>query len=85
MKHATEDTLRSMSSFLDQIRDVPALREKKLGVFYRNSRAFLHFHEGPAGVYADVRLKGSDFDRLPVNTADQRQKVLDAIRGKSVG
>ena len=33
---------------------LPGLIEKKRGVFYRKSRAFLHFHEDPKGMFADL-------------------------------
>ena len=32
--------------------------EKKRGVFYFKSRAFLHFHEDPKGMFADIREAG---------------------------
>ena len=67
MKHAGEEALRRLSDLLDQIRQRHGLKEKKLGVFYRNSKSLLHFHEDPAGLFADIR-SGEDFDRYPVNT-----------------
>ena len=76
MKHATEQTLNSISSFLDEFRDIPGLKEKKLGVFYRKSRAFLHFHEDPAGVFADIRLTGSEFERFPANTRLEQKALV---------
>jgi len=55
------------------------LVEKKRGVFYRKSAAFLHFHEDPTGLYADVRLR-EGFDRHRVETESERSKVLALIR-----
>jgi hypothetical protein len=47
-------------------------------VFYRGSRAFLHFHEDPAGLFADVRTAdGSDFERLKV---DEEAGAAELIR-----
>lgn len=80
MKHATEDTLSALTSFLDEIRGLPDLKEKKLGIFYRKSKAFLHFHEDPAGLFADIRLGGADFDRYPVNTRAEQKKLLSATK-----
>lgn len=80
MKHATEESLTRIRGFLDQVRTVPGLKETKPGVFYRKSRAFLHFHEDPAGLFADVRLSGTDFARFPVTTRAQQRAVLAAIR-----
>jgi len=49
MKHATAETLAGFGDLLEQLRRIPGLVEKRPGVFYRKSRAFLHFHEDPAG------------------------------------
>jgi hypothetical protein len=78
MKHAGTETLRQLSDLLDEIRLRPGIKEKGLGIFYRKSRSFLHFHEDPAGVFADIS-KGSNFDRYPVNTIKQRKALLAAI------
>lgn len=42
--------------------------------------AFLHFHEDPAGLFADVKLGGPTFTRWPVNTADERAELLEQVR-----
>jgi hypothetical protein len=55
------------------------LTEKKRGVFYRRSTAFLHFHEDPSGFYADVRLAG-DFERFRVETGDEQNELLAKVR-----
>ena len=77
MKHATKGTLQSISSVLDEFRHLPGLKEKKLGIFYRKSKAFLHFHEDAAGIFADIRLDGADFDRYPVNTRAERKLLVN--------
>jgi hypothetical protein len=80
MRYARIDTLRQLSDLLGQIRLEPGIEEKRTGIFYRNSRSFLHFHEDPAAVFADIgRGTGSDFDRYPVNTIEQRKMLLAAI------
>jgi hypothetical protein len=56
----------------------PALVEKRPGIFYVSGKAFLHFHEDPAGLFADLRL-GSDWQRFPVNSPDERTELLVAI------
>jgi hypothetical protein len=78
MKHAGTDSLRQLSGLLAQIRRRPGLKEKNLGVFYRQSKAFLHFHQDPAGLFADLRI-GDDFERFPVNTSVERSALLAAI------
>jgi len=79
VRHAGPDSLDSIESLLVRLREVPGLAEKKRGVFYRRSRAFLHFHEDPAGMYADVRLS-HEFERVRVQTGDEQDALLDRIR-----
>jgi hypothetical protein len=78
MKHAGPRTLALISPLLEQLRARPALREKRPGVFYRRSRAFLHFHDDPSGTFADVRL-ADEFVRLPVTSSSQQADLLDRI------
>jgi hypothetical protein len=54
VQHASAETLQQSSDLLDQIRQRQGLKEKKLGIFYRKSKPFLHFHEDPAGIFADI-------------------------------
>jgi hypothetical protein len=54
------------------------LREPRPGVFELKSRAFLHFHDDPAGVFADVRL-AEGFVRLPVTSSSQQSDLLERI------
>jgi hypothetical protein len=55
------------------------LREKSRGIFYRGSRAFLHFHEDPAGLFADIRCAdGRDFDRVQVDDAEAQDALVRA-------
>jgi hypothetical protein len=78
MKHATAASLQALSDLLDQIRAKEEIKEKKLGIFYRKSKSFLHFHEDPAGLFADLSA-GTDFDRYPVNTQGEWKVLLKAI------
>jgi hypothetical protein len=80
VRHATPDDLLELGDLLTDIRALPGLVEKSPGVFYRRSRAFLHFHADPAGLYADVRFAGDDFERRPVHTRAQRDEMLRDIR-----
>jgi hypothetical protein len=88
MRHATADALDQLEPLLAELRTLPGLVEKKRGVFYRRSRAFLHFHEDPSGLYADIRV-AEDFERMRVQTrAEQRQllrRVTSAARKTSWG
>lgn len=77
MKHAGQDALDQLESLLVQLREQPGMVEKKHGVFYRKSKAFLHFHEDPKGLFADIRTAdGGDFERLDVSTAEGRAALV---------
>lgn len=78
MKHAGEAALAAVEDVLSTLRTRAELTERKRGTFYRRSSAFLHFHEDPAGLFADVKLD-KDFERLPVNTPEERQALLRRI------
>jgi hypothetical protein len=78
MKHAGSDALDLLSPLLDEIRKRAGLKERKRGIFYRRSKAFVHFHEDPAGLFADL-AGASDFARYPVNDAAERRHFLAAL------
>jgi hypothetical protein len=78
VRHATGPALDQLEPLLADIRLLPGLVERSRGVFYRRSRAFLHFHEDPAGLFADVRL-GADFTRYRVQEPHERDLVRDLI------
>jgi hypothetical protein len=71
--------LDELEPLLQSIRSVPGLVERKRGVFYRRSRAFIHFHEDPSGMHADVRL-GETFERVRGQTNEERNALLERIR-----
>lgn len=79
MKHATLETLAGFEGLLGQLRAIPGLTEKRPGVFYRKSKAFLHFHEDPEGLFADYR-PGDDWLRLEVSGAAAQAELVAAIR-----
>ena len=70
MKHATASALDQLEPLLQRLRAIPILTERKRGVFYRKSAAFLHFHEDPTVLYADMRGEGGDFVRFKVDGLD---------------
>lgn len=75
MKHATESTLDALETLLTEIRRHQGLNEKKCGTFYKKSVAFLHFHEDPAGLFADLKV-GKEWVRYPVSTPNEQQVLL---------
>ena len=80
MRHITTEELDRLEDLLVSLRELDGLREKKRGVFYRKSKAFLHFHEDPAGLFADVRLDGVVFDRYAVSSKKGQRELLARIR-----
>jgi hypothetical protein len=79
VKHAGDPALDRLEDLLAELRKLTGLTQRKRGVFYRRSRAFLHFHEDPTGLYADVRL-GSDFERHRVTTRKEQRALLARVR-----
>jgi hypothetical protein len=77
MRHARDQDLDRVNDLLAELRTLPGLVEKKRGVFYRKSRAFLHFHEDPKGMFADI----SDPDeRIDVTEAAGQTALMAAVR-----
>jgi hypothetical protein len=72
-------TLDTIEPILAGIRKVPGLRERQRGIFYRKSIAYLHFHEDPAGLFADVKLGGS-WKRIDVTSAAAKRSLLASVR-----
>jgi hypothetical protein len=78
VRHVTDEGLDQLDGLLDELRRFPQLTERKRGVFVRGSRAFLHFHEDPSGLYADVRLH-EGFDRFRVQTQPERRALVRQV------
>ena len=79
MRHARSDALDELEPLLEELRVLPGLVEKSRGVFYRRSKAFLHFHEDPSGLHADVRL-GDDFERFRVQTKTEQAALVRRVQ-----
>ncbi len=64
MRHARDEDLDRIEPLLERIRAAGAdvLKEKKRGCFYVKSKGFLHFHEDPKGMFADI-----EDDRIQVD------------------
>ena len=78
MKHAGAGALDALCDLLESLRTRTPLVEKRPGTFYVKGKAFLHFHEDRAGLFADLR-DGDDWLRLPVNSPDERAKLLALV------
>jgi hypothetical protein len=81
MRHARDHDLDRLEDLLVQLRTLPGLVERKRGVFYRKSRAFLHFHEDPKGMFADI----SDPDERIDVTEPAGQAALMAAARRRLG
>lgn len=81
MKHASGQALRDLQPLLDELRKLERLVERSPGAFYLKSRAFLHFHEDPSGLYADVKLDLATFSRLRVSSPEEQAQLLLRVRG----
>ena len=78
MKRTGAATLERIAPLLQELRAHPALREGRPGHFFLNSGEVLHFHDDPAGVFADLRL-AEGFVRLCVTTSAEQAELLGRI------
>lgn len=79
MKHAGPAALDQLEPLLESLRALGGLKEKARGVFYRRSRAFLHFHEDRSGLYADLRNDLGEFERYRVQEPTERDLFLNEV------
>jgi len=75
MKHATEQALLSIAGLLAEIRRDARVTERRPGIFYSRGKAFLHFHEDPRGLFADIRGP-DDWERFAVGDRAGRASLL---------
>ena len=75
MKHATAASLDRLEEVLGALREFGALKEKARGVFYLRGKAALHFHEDPAGLFADIR-PGEEWVRINVSRVAGQVEIL---------
>jgi hypothetical protein len=80
MRHARDDDLDRIEPLLAQLRGIDALTEKRRGVFYRRSRACLHFHADGDDTYADVRIGTDDFERTRATTKAEQRALVAAVK-----
>lgn len=75
MKQATLDRIAPL---LEELRAHPALSEVRPTEFELDGREFLHFHEQPDGVVADVRLAEGRVS-MPVSSRSEQAELLERI------
>jgi hypothetical protein len=76
MRHARDEDLDRIEPLLARIRAAGAgvLKEKKRGCFYVKSKGFLHFHEDPKGMFADI-----EDDRIQVDDPAGAAQVVARV------
>jgi hypothetical protein len=79
MRHARDQALDVLEPILARLRELDGLRERKRGAFYRKSSGFVHFHEDPAGLFADLK-SGDDFVRFPVNSRSEIAAFMREVK-----
>ena len=78
MKHAGPEALSAIPELLAGIRAIEGLNEVGPGRFYFKSKALVHFHEDPSGMYADVKV-GEGFERFRATTPAEQADLLKLI------
>jgi hypothetical protein len=71
-------TLDAIAPLLDALRAHPALLEVRPAEFQLAGHDFLHFHEEPDGVVADVRLVEGRVS-MPVSSSSEQAEFLERI------
>lgn len=79
MKHAGPAALDRLAPLLAALRAQP-LVERRPGIFYRRGSAFFHVHEDGTRLWADVKLDGRTFTRLPVGEPAADAALLTAVQ-----
>lgn len=80
MKQSAFDTLAPL---LNALRSYSVLEEVRPAAFHLDGRDFIHFHDEPDGLFADVRLTRGRI-HLPVATASEQAELLERIEEQLV-
>ena len=78
MRHARAEDLDRIEPLLVRLRELGVLKERKRGCFYFKGKGFVHFHEDPKGMFADIRQAESRDDRRMKVDAPREQDALFA-------
>jgi hypothetical protein len=80
VKHLGREAWAKIDPFLEQLRAVPGLKNPKSRAnFHYKSKAFLHFHDDPEGLFVDVKLDGKNWTRMNATTAAGKKQILAAV------
>lgn len=84
MAHCPPENLSDIAKVLEQLRALPAVVEKKPGIFYIKSDGFLHFHLKDARRYAHVKTaKRGSWQEVPLDfdaTAAAQKAFIAAVK-----
>ena len=67
-----------LAPLMEALRAHPVLREVREAHFHLHGREFLHFHDEPDGVVADVRLATGRV-RLPAASRSDQAELLERV------
>lgn len=76
-----DSTLETLAPLLGVLRAYPILSEVRPTAFHLDGRDFIHFHEEPEGLFADVGLSKGRV-RMPVSTQAEQAELLGRIEEK---
>ena len=68
-----------LRDLFNALRVMPGVEERIPGIYRHGGASLLHFHEGSAGCYADLRVEGY-WMRYPVNTEIERITLLALLK-----
>jgi hypothetical protein len=77
VKHAGPEALDALADLVAAVR-ARGLKEPRPGIFYRKGKAWLHFHEDKAGLFADIRLD-AEWERFRVSDTAEQANLLRLI------
>jgi hypothetical protein len=73
-----DSTLEILAPLLKVLRGHPTLHEIRPATFHLKGRNFVHFHEEPEGVFADVLLAKGRV-HMPVSSPTEQAELLQRI------
>jgi hypothetical protein len=77
MKHAGPEALDTLADLIAAVRE-RGIKERGPGIFYRKGKAWLHFHEDAAGLFADIR-PGQEWERFRVSEPQEQANLLAIV------
>ena len=73
-----QETIDALSILLNFLKSYEILNEVKPTNLHLNGKAFIHFHDEPDGLWADIFLYKGRL-RMPANTASEQAEVIGTI------